>query len=380
MQKQSMLASTIALMTLTACGGGGNDGASNKPPPTQPPPTAATFAPAITGYQDCQQLLNGSVNPKFDAADIAVCHQWKNSTTDDVVIFDIAVFDENGNSLEITELSEEPSTTGIEPAFIFRAAKKLPANAKDPYSVVLALDQSGSIATTDPKNIRLDAGKKFMMQNSSPDEMALGFFQGSQFRYVIPRNENKFFSSNPNADGFVGALADFKNTIDGSTPLYDAISSSVNLVTDRGSNANKAVVIFSDGKDTSSRLDLEDAIQHASSRRVPVYTFALDGPDQDISVLQNIANRTDGAFLYASNTGQLISMFGSLGNMLRGRASSYRTHWSIVVNPRSAPHCFANRPSTPGLYVCNVPANLKVKTNRGDVRLRANYYYGFRVA
>jgi len=371
------------MIAAAGCGGGGEDVTGKAPDPV-PAPVAPALSAGITGFVSCESIIY-SRSDNYDESDVEKCRQIGAYSPDNGVIFDIVAFDEGGNSLEVSTVdgfAEEAGSLGIDNAYFFKNAKKLTQQSKGPYSVVLAFDQSGSISTTDSSNLRIDAGNVFIEKNSAPDEMALGYFQDSNFRYVIPRIQGGFFSYTPVADGFGSALSQFKGSIGGGTPLFDAIAAATQLAVDKGRNSNKAVVVFSDGKDTTSAKmkTAEEAIQYASSRSVPIYTFALDGGDQDLPTLQNISNRTKGAFLYASNARQLVSMYGSLGNLLRGRAGIYRTYWNINVTPSSAPSCFLNRPTKPGIYGCNVPANLKIKTNKGDIRLRANYVYSYRVA
>ncbi|MEG0921054.1 MAG: vWA domain-containing protein [Comamonas sp.] len=382
MSKKKIMATMATAALLAGCGGGDNSNDNNTSPPSQPggnpPAEFGQSAAAITGLVHCDDYSIAANT--LNESDRAICQDGRRkSPTGDAVVLDIAAFDKDGNPLEITGFSEDLGNSGakIDKAYFLQSVRDLPSSVKGPYSVVLAFDQSGSISNTDPNNTRLSAGSIFLQKNKSPDEMAIGFFQNQDTQYF--KVNGGFFSTNPIADGLGGGLAALKDRVGGSTPLYDAVVHSAQLAKERGANENKAVVVFSDGKDTSSRNTMEAAIQSSVSRSVPVYTFALDGADQDLPALQTIAVRTKGAFFYASSTKQLVSMYGSLGNVLRGGGRIYRTHWSLNITPQSTPNCFNEKPTAPGLYTCNVPGNIKITTKEGDIRLRVNYSFGFRV-
>ena len=44
-------------------------------------------------------------------------------------------------------------------------------------------------------------------------------------------------------------------------------------------------------------------------------------------VLSQMANETGGAFFFAKDAEQLVTTFGTLGNLLRGSAQLYRSAW-----------------------------------------------------
>ena len=97
---------------------------------------------------------------------------------------DLYVVDRNGNF--VTGL--KPGNLGIaatSPSSFTYALSKLEVlggNAKaGGYSALLLLDQSGSIVSTDPLNLRIQAGKVFLDYMGGADQVALGSFTESSY-------------------------------------------------------------------------------------------------------------------------------------------------------------------------------------------------------
>jgi len=68
-------------------------------------------------------------------------------------------------------------------------------------------------------------------------------------------------------------------TPNGGTAMYDAVSEAIPLA-QKGRNRKKAIVIISDGNDTSSRLDIRDLKQQIRESEVLVYAVGIDGESE----------------------------------------------------------------------------------------------------
>ena len=101
----------------------------------------------------------------------------------------------------------------------------------------------------------------------------------------------------------------------GSTSLYDAIAGSAAIVADRTQN-RRAVIVLTDGLDTTSTYSPEQVAWMASTIDVPVYVFAVgdgavardaddDGPQRP-QPLAEIARATGGDF-FVANTPESIT-------------------------------------------------------------------------
>jgi len=68
---------------------------------------------------------------------------------------------------------------------------------------------------------------------------------------------------------------------EGGTALYDTVSDAVPMAT-RGRNQKKALVIISDGNDTSSHVGIRDLKQQIRQSEVIVYAVGIDGESDDV--------------------------------------------------------------------------------------------------
>src|SRR5690606_35924350 len=71
----------------------------------------------------------------------------------------------------------------------------------------------------------------------------------------------------------------------------------------------------------------EDVISAANSKNVHLYNVGLG--DAETELLCRQAVQTGGAFMYAKDARQLISMFGNLGKLLDRTAAVYHTEWLV---------------------------------------------------
>lgn len=195
---------------------------------------------------------------------------------------------------------------------------------KGPYSAMMLLDQSGSISSTDPLNLRIESANIFADALGSSDHAGLASFTGYYTNDVVIDQE---FTNNPQLikDGANLLL----NQEGGGTPLYYATYEMVEYVSQNAPNNNKAVIVFTDGNNTDSGSSLEDVTEHALNNDVQLYTVGLSG-GVDVDVLSYMATETDGAFMWAEDAKQLITMFGTLGELLNGSARYYRTAWRVT--------------------------------------------------
>lgn len=387
----------LGLAGLQGCGGGGGGGGGGAAfPVAAPAPVPAPAPQSLVGgslfvgncHSTATEVLNYlkvNINQYLGSPIADACNVPGVPVQQDkpLVMIDFVAFDAQGAPIDMDltqdSFSEVASATGPAQAYFFRSGFKLPAAPTgSSYSAFLAFDQSASILQTDPTDTRIAAGQLFLKRNAAPDEVGVGTFQGDRVirKFDVP-NANGVFT--PDGAGLASSLDSLKNAEAGDTPLYDAAAIFSELTAQKATASEKAVVIFSDGKDTSSQRTLAQAVQAAVDHKVRISTFALDGPGQDLPALQSLAYETGGVFLYASNAQQIVAMYGSLGHLLRKNHPIYRTFWQLQIDPATAPACFTKQATEPGIHSCAVPANIRVKTPRGDVHVVVNYTYRFRV-
>ena len=215
-------------------------------------------------------------------------------------------------------------------------------SAFGPFSATLLFDQSGSVFETDPRDARISAARTFLGNLSQDDEASLlafasyGGFLGLT-RPLIPDvpvtvfrdRSGRQWTNDP--QGFDGPLADLSDAEQGGTPLYDSIITALEFTSQEASNANQAVLVFTDGQDNDSASSLSEAVDASITAGIPLHTIALsDGVDFD--VLSSLAGQSGGSLTYATNASELISYYGALGSFLSGASTFYRTNWRVTLS------------------------------------------------
>jgi hypothetical protein len=197
------------------------------------------------------------------------------------------------------------------------------------------LDQSGSISSTDPGNLRLQAAKIFLGKLGTGDQVVVGAFASSgSLPFEITQYEN-FTSDGRSYFPTIDMLASKEG---GGTPLYKATVAAVRSTAETAPTANRAALIFTDGDDTGGGWTIDQVIAEANNLSVPLHMVGL-GSSTKTEVLARMAYQTGGTFMQAANAGELIALYGNLGALLRGSTGGYRTRWTATLTPTT----FANR-------------------------------------
>ncbi len=120
----------------------------------------------------------------------------------------------------------------------------------------------------------------------------------------------------------VGAVAQaLENLVaNGSTSLHDAIVTSLYYY--RGIRGRRALVLLSDGEDTSSSLGFEEALEYAKRSGVSVFTIGLKIGKADIGVrrkLERLSNETGGRTFYIKQATDLARVYEDIERELRSQ-------------------------------------------------------------
>jgi Ca-activated chloride channel homolog len=105
-----------------------------------------------------------------------------------------------------------------------------------------------------------------------------------------------------------------------STALYDAIVYS--LYNFLGVRGQKALVVITDGRDTSSKFSFEQAVEYARRAAVPIYAIAIGMKSTDIDVkfkLARFCSETGGNMYTIDNAMQLGRIYQDIQNELRSQ-------------------------------------------------------------
>ena len=159
-----------------------------------------------------------------------------------------------------------------------------------PVSLALLLDISGSMAVGGNMDRAREAiAVATMNLRSKTDEGALFTFD-SELRQVVPFTTDTRRIHNVSLKGKPW----------GQTSLYDAVAHAARAVSSR-SNKHRALLVISDGVDTSSRLSAAEVSGIASSIDVPVYLLRVvnpvDHPGGEFEVAETDSRKTQSATL-----------------------------------------------------------------------------------
>ncbi len=215
---------------------------------------------------------------------------------------------------------------------------------KSARDVVLALDISGSMdqrdfATDDgtPKQ-RLAAVKDVLrdfIAARQGDRMALIIF-GTRAFVQAPFTEDL-----KSLNGFLDQTQ--VGMAGPNTALGDAIGLGIRLF-DSSEVDQRLMIVLSDGADTSSRMTPVNAAAIAADKGVVVYTIGVGDPDAsgedrvDLDALQDIADRTGGAYFFADDEAALADTYEQI-DQLNPRVvetRSFRPHESLAHIPLAA--------------------------------------------
>lgn len=173
--------------------------------------------------------------------------------------------------------------------------------------VALLVDASGSMGVGE-KPERSRRATDFLIAGLRPTDEASVFTFDSRVRRLTP------FTWNANAlRNAVASVEPF-----GATRLYDAIAATAQTVSE-DTPRGRAVLLLTDGIDTSSILSAEDAATAAAALDLPLYVLSIGGDESDApraaSATQMIAGHGDTLRELATRTGGLAAEAVTAGQM-----------------------------------------------------------------
>jgi VWFA-related protein len=188
---------------------------------------------------------------------------------------------------------------------------------KIPLSVLLVLDASGSM--NENLHFLKEAALTFVYKLEDVDRA-----QVVQFNESI-KGSAEFTGDIDRLERFIDALQAW-----GGTSLYDAIHYGLNRV--RGEPGRKALVVFSDGEDTTSTLEKRDVIDYARAVEATVYTVGIRGGrgGTPTGFLKNVARETGGAYFFPGDVGDLVRVFAEISEELHN-------HYLLAYTPKRPP-------------------------------------------
>ena len=202
----------------------------------------------------------------------------------------------------------------------FRASSGSGDGEKIPLAVVLVLDSSGSMQ----KSMRFlrEAANTFINKLEDVDSGLVVQFNESV------KGSAEFTRDVDRLEQFVESLQPW-----GGTSLFDAVHYGLDRVRDQP--GRKAVIVFSDGADTTSSTPEQEVVDYARSVEATVYSVLIKNDSGILGrsprgFLRKIAAETGGSFFYPDNVGDLIKIFSGISDELHN-------HYALAYTPKKAP-------------------------------------------
>ena len=177
-----------------------------------------------------------------------------------------------------------------------------------PLSLAIAVDTSGSMIEDFPKVRRAVRG--------FTDELLEEGDQAVLIRFSWDAKVQVNWTANIKA--LVGDLDTV--TPEGGTSLHDAVVRSLEQF--RGRRGRQAVVLLTDGEDTTSRTDWKVAERFAHTMRIPVFSIGLGVGKLAFSnrkILTGLAEETGGEVFFPKKVEELPAVYARIAELLRSQ-------------------------------------------------------------
>ena len=186
-------------------------------------------------------------------------------------------------------------------------------NETTPFTVVVMLDYSASMTAN--LDLLKAAAEQFLLRMLPADRGQVGSFSDKI------QLSGTFTSDR---DELIAALDELQ--FGNPTRLYDAINASLAAL--RPVEGRKVVLVFTDGDDTASRLDLGDVLRRAREEEAMVYAIGLESeyfngmrqvrtrPDRG---LKRLAEETGGGYFELKKTDELAPTFTRVAQELHSQ-------------------------------------------------------------
>lgn len=166
---------------------------------------------------------------------------------------------------------------------------------QDPLTTALMIDVSGSMEGEAIIQARA-AAEEFVRQLRPTDSVCL---------YTFATRINLVQACTTDHAVVITAIQGLQTVDD--TSLYDAL---IRVATDQSTlSGRQAIVVLSDGADTVSQATLDEALTSVKEANIPLYLIGLLSEQFDGTVLQRLADDTNGVYLQTPSAEQLRDLY-----------------------------------------------------------------------
>lgn len=184
--------------------------------------------------------------------------------------------------------------------------KNMLSSESDIIYLVFSVDSSKSISENFLKDVKKSISEIISISDTN-EKIALMRFND---RVILLNN----FSNNKKE--ILGNLDSIdrhgKNTM-----LYESIYDSIDLLKKTDAET-KSIIIFSDGKDEGSSVNVDDIIQYARKQQVPVNFMCLKS-SSNLKKMQRIAKLTGGEIIYGEDVSNVSVMYQKIIKELKSK-------------------------------------------------------------
>jgi len=172
--------------------------------------------------------------------------------------------------------------------------------------VVLAIDISGSMEG-EPLEAAKEAAIRFVNQKRGQDSIALVTFS-DQVNFLVPFTDNA-----RTVTARIGELE-----AGGGTAFYDAMVRSAQLYA-AAPGLQPHIIALTDGSDSGSSADIEEAIAQVAEGEVRVFGIALESDDFAGDPIRQITDASSGLYLATTDPAQLDSLYDQIRSELNNK-------------------------------------------------------------
>lgn len=188
--------------------------------------------------------------------------------------------------------------------------------------IVIAMDRSGSMDTTDPYGERYEAINTFIDHLDGKKRVAMLTFNEKTSLAL----DFESVSTKAAKETFKSKLANLNLKNDGQTGIENVMNEAYKMIEANGKGAS--VILVSDGEPTdNSAYNIPSLVQDFVAEKIPVYTIGMMYEDPTAeSYLQEIASLTGGTYFSTSDTTMLKEVFGKI---------QYKEEKGTIITPRT---------------------------------------------